>query len=165
MNVLQPSKPDRQTRDNPIHGDDRIEIRTIDGRQVVEVKYRVSELGRNVWAVPETFDVLALDQQVSDGRVVTRPDKVVVLGPPNWWLRVVVSRPGLPGQHADVQQRRAQLYEDAVPLPSDWFQAGDYVQVERTASYEPRPHVPLAPSIGWLTGGEGTGDMIARRRG
>jgi hypothetical protein len=144
--------------------DDQAEVRDYDGVKVYVYKYRTSELGKLVTLGLFDGDVLNLDRSVRAGVTVTQPDWVVVLGPPNHWLKVTVSRPGPPGQHADVVQHGAQLYEDAVRLPSNWFQSGDVVQVERTQPHEPRRAAPESTVSSLVHGsGEGTGDLIARR--
>ena len=76
---------------------DQIEVREVDGVKIVEFKYRTSELGVLVHLFGDAYDVFALDLQVRDGRQIDRPDRVIVQGPPNWWLRITVNRPA-PGQ-------------------------------------------------------------------
>jgi hypothetical protein len=110
---------------------------------------------------------LDLHSQVQDSGVVERPDLVRVVGPPNWLLVVRISRPS-PGwgpERADVTQRPWQLTSESELLPAGWFEPGDYVQVERTQPFEPRPSAPAADRRpGWLGGepGTGMGDFIAR---
>jgi hypothetical protein len=150
------------------HGKDQIEYREVDGVQVVDIKYRTSELGVLVHLFGDAYDVFALDMQVRDGRRVTRPDRVVVQGPPHRWLRVTVHRLSLAQspEKADVVQHGFQMYEDTALLPEDWFREGDYVQVERTMPFEPRPAVEASRRPAWLGGepGSGMGDFISRRR-
>ena len=110
-----------------------------------------------------------LRSQVRDSGMVARPDQVLVQGPPYWSLRVTVRRPPAPGEppeRADVVQYGFQQYEETAVLPAEWFRKGDYVQVERTQPFEPRPPAPADQRPSWLGGeaGTGLGDFLARRR-
>jgi hypothetical protein len=110
-----------------------------------------------------------LRPEVRTSGVVDEPDHVCVTGPANWWLRVTRRRrqPGGRPEDADVVQYGYQLTSCAEMLPTEWFQEGDEVQVERTHPFEPRPPVAQADSRpSWLGGqpGTGMGDFISRGR-
>jgi hypothetical protein len=148
MTQVQPAVPDRQSHDNPILAEERPLL-------AIEAELAAAFAGEPI------FD---LWQQVQTSGVIRRPDRVCCAGPANWLLTVRITR-RRHGQSDDVTQRPYKLTSAAELLPAEWFAPGDWVQVERTQPFEPRPAVAAADHRpGRLPASQGVGDFISRRR-
>ena len=118
MERVYPAQMDRQAKDSPVMVEER------------QVPFATAAVVAAVFSLVPVFD---LSSQVRTSGVVERADMVVVTGPPNSLLTVRISRPRPGGrpEDADVTQRPFKLHKDGDWLPEEWFQAGDYLVVER----------------------------------